>query len=104
MRVPLRVRGRLVGSDRIASMRKIGLAVASLVMLAVPAFARKGMEIYLIDVEGGQSTLFVSPKGESLLVDTGWPGNAFRDADRIVKAAKLAGVKKIDYLVITQFN
>ncbi len=85
-------------------MRKIALGLASLLLLAAPAFARKAMEIYLIDVEGGQSTLFVSPKGESLLVDTGWPGNAFRDANRIVKAAKLAGVKKIDYLVITHFH
>jgi beta-lactamase superfamily II metal-dependent hydrolase len=64
----------------------------------------KPLQIFVIDVEGGQSTLFVTPKGESLLIDTGWPGNAFRDADRIVAACKRAGVKKIDYLVITHFH
>ncbi len=66
--------------------------------------ASKPLEIYVIDVEGGQSTLFVTPKGESLLIDTGWPGNAFRDADRIVAACKRAKVKKIDYLLITHFH
>src|SRR5947209_7191865 len=91
-------------SDRIASMRKIALCLASLLAAVAPAFAKKTMKIYLIDVEGGQSTLFVSPQGESLLVDTGWPGNAYRDANRIVKAAKLAGVKKIDYLLITHYH
>ena len=30
------------------------------------------LEIYFVDVEGGQATLFVTPEGESLLVDTGW--------------------------------
>jgi beta-lactamase superfamily II metal-dependent hydrolase len=66
--------------------------------------AAKPLEIYFIDVEGGQSTLFVSPSGQSLLVDTGWPGNAFRDANRIVDACKKAHVKKINYLLITHFH
>lgn len=66
--------------------------------------ASKPLEIYVIDVEGGQSTLFVTPQGQSLLIDTGWPGNAFRDADRIVAACKRAKVKKIDYLLITHFH
>ena len=60
--------------------------------------------MYFIDVEGGQATLFVSPSGESLLVDTGWPDANGRDADRIVSAAKLAGVKQIDFLVITHYH
>jgi len=60
--------------------------------------------VYFIDVEGGQATLFVSPSGESLLVDTGFPGFGGRDADRIVSAAKLAGVKQIDFLVITHYH
>jgi competence protein ComEC len=66
--------------------------------------APKPLQIYVIDVEGGQSTLFVTPKGESLLIDTGWPGNAYRDADRIVAACKRAGVKKINYLLITHYH
>jgi beta-lactamase superfamily II metal-dependent hydrolase len=66
--------------------------------------AAKNLEIYSIDVEGGQATLFQTPNGESLLVDTGWPGFNNRDADRIAAAAKNAGVKKIDYLVITHYH
>ena len=61
-------------------------------------------EIYVIDVEGGEATLFVSPSGESLLVDSGWPGFDGRDADRILAAAKHAGIKQIDYLVTTHYH
>src|SRR5207249_6114647 len=42
----------------------------------------KALRIYFVDVEGGQSTLFVTPLGESLLIDTGWPDGNGRDADR----------------------
>jgi competence protein ComEC len=66
--------------------------------------AAKNLEVYSIDVEGGQSTLIVSPSGESMLVDTGWAGYNRRDANRILAAAKSAGVKKIDYLVITHYH
>ena len=66
--------------------------------------AARSLEVFSIDVEGGQATLFVSPSGESMLVDTGWAGFNKRDADRIVAAAKLGGVKKIDYLVITHYH
>ncbi len=62
------------------------------------------LRIFFVDVEGGQATLFVSPTHQSLLVDTGWPGNNGRDADRIVAAAKLAGLSKIDYVLITHFH
>ena len=63
---------------------------------------KKALEVYFIDVEGGQSTLFVSPSGQSLLVDTGWAGA--RDAGRIASVAKLAGVSQIDYLVLTHYH
>ncbi len=62
------------------------------------------LEIFCIDVEGGKATLWVSPSGESMLVDTGYAGFNHRDAERIAAAAKAAGVKKIDYLVITHFH
>jgi len=75
----------------------MGAACAS-----VQAQPRKGMDAYFIDVEGGQSTLFVSPSGESLLVDTGWPGT--RDAERIAGVLKLAGIARIDYLVLTHYH
>jgi len=64
----------------------------------------KPLEIYFVDVEGGQATLFVTPEGQSLLIDTGWPGFDGRDADRIVAAAKKAGLSKIDFLLITHFH
>lgn len=70
----------------------------------VAAPAPKPMQIYFIDVEGGQATLVVSPTGQSLLIDAGWPGNEGRDADRIVAAANQAGVKQIDYVLITHYH
>ncbi len=45
-----------------------------------------------------------SPGGQSLLMDTGWPGFNHRDADRIAAAAKKAGIKQIDYLLITHYH
>lgn len=82
------------------------LLLPGLLLLVIPALlpAAKNLEMYSIDVEGGQATLVVSPSGESLLVDAGWAGHNRRDADRILAAAKLAGVKKIDYLVVTHFH
>ncbi len=66
--------------------------------------AAKNLEIYFIDVEGGQSTLFVAPSGETLLMDTGYGGFNGRDPGRIAAAAKAAGVKKIDYLVTSHYH
>jgi beta-lactamase superfamily II metal-dependent hydrolase len=64
----------------------------------------KPLTVYFVDVEGGQSTLFVTPSHQSLLVDTGWPDNDGRDADRILQVAKQAGLDHIDYLLITHFH
>jgi competence protein ComEC len=68
------------------------------------AATSKDLQIYFVDVEGGQATLFVTPAGQSLLIDTGWPDFNGRDADRIVAAAKKASVSKIDYVLITHFH
>jgi competence protein ComEC len=62
----------------------------------------KALDIYYIDVEGGQATLFVSPSGESLLVDTGFPGE--RDTGRIMEAVKAAGLTQIDHLLSTHYH
>jgi competence protein ComEC len=62
------------------------------------------LKIYFVDVEGGQATLIVTPSGQSLLVDAGWPDFSARDADRIVQAAKLAGIQRINYLFVTHFH
>src|SRR5436309_12468348 len=66
--------------------------------------ASKPLRFYFVDVEGGQATLVVSPSGESLLIDTGWPGYEGRDADRILAAAHQAGLKQIDYVLITHYH
>jgi competence protein ComEC len=79
--------------------------LAALLMAAPKARAQsKDLQIYFVDVEGGQATLFVTPTGQSLLIDTGWPDFNGRDADRIVATAKKAGVSKIDYVLITHFH
>jgi competence protein ComEC len=66
--------------------------------------ARTTLDIYFIDVEGGQATLIVSPTGASMMVDAGWPGFNGRDADRIAAAAKQAGLARIDNLVVTHYH
>ena len=78
------------------------IATAAPSSLGMPT--SKELKVYFVDVEGGQATLFVTQAGESLLIDTGWPGNDGRDADRIVAAAKDAGITKIDYVLITHFH
>jgi beta-lactamase superfamily II metal-dependent hydrolase len=74
-------------------------------MLSARAAAAGGktLDIYWIDAEGGGSTLIVTPEGESVLVDTGNPGG--RDAARIRHvAAEVAGLTRIDHVVITHFH
>ncbi len=72
--------------------------------LLAGALSAKNLRIYFIDVEGGQSTLVVTPAGESMVVDVGWPGFNGRDGDRIVKTAKKAGLKQIDYVLATHYH
>ena len=62
----------------------------------------KTLDIYFIDTEGGHSTLYVAPTGESLLMDTGSPGS--RDPDRIMAVIQAAGVKQIDHMVSTHYH
>ena len=81
-------------------------AIIGFVSLSAAAADAKSdkLRVHFIDVEGGQATLFVTPEGESLLIDTGWPENNGRDADRIVAAAKKEGLSKIDYVLITHYH
>lgn len=65
--------------------------------------AKNPLRVYWVDVEGGAATLIVTPAGESILIDTGNPGE--RDPGRINKLAREeAGISKIDHLVITHFD
>jgi competence protein ComEC len=60
------------------------------------------LDIYWNDVEGGGGTLIVTPAGESILIDAGNPG--VRDPGRIAHAAALAGLKRIDFFILTHFH
>jgi competence protein ComEC len=84
-------------------MKRMQAILAGLFILGASALARP-LEIYFIDVEGGQATLVVSPSGQSLLIDAGFTNFSGRDADRIAAAAKNAHVKKIDFVLITHHH
>ncbi len=80
------------------------LSVASISMTSQRQGLRN-LEIYAVDVEGGKSTLVVSPLGESLLIDTGNIGDgAQRDAKRIMAAVSDAGLQRIDHLITTHWH
>ncbi len=82
----------------------LGFSVFALAPLCPAASNPKGLQIYFIDVEGAAATLIVTPSGQSLLIDAGWPGYEGRDADRIIAAAHQAGVKQLDYVMITHYH
>ncbi|WP_246153389.1 ComEC/Rec2 family competence protein [Terriglobus albidus] len=86
--------------------RTAGVLLAGAIATGAALHAQKAapMRIYFIDVEGGQSTLFVMPDHTSLLVDTGFPSNGGRDSQRIVDTAKKAGVSRIDYVLLTHYH
>src|SRR5579862_2003515 len=103
--------------------KKLPLLVSMIFFLPLSAVhgqqpaQKKPLDIYFMDTEGGQATLFVSPSGQSMLVDTGFPGNQgaatpaesnapgiTRDADRIMAVLKTANVNVLDYVVITHFH
>jgi competence protein ComEC len=89
-------------------MRSILTLTFPLLIAATLAIAqtRPTLDIYVIDVEGGNATLFVSPAKESLLIDTGNAGAvaAVRDANRIMDAIKDAGLTQIDHLITTHWH
>jgi beta-lactamase superfamily II metal-dependent hydrolase len=66
--------------------------------------ARRAMDLYFIDVEGGAATLIVTPAGESVLIDAGWSDFDGRDAKRIREAMRQAGISAIDHLISTHYH
>jgi len=86
-------------------MRLIRIAVIVLLMVSALS-AAKTLDMYMIDVEGSKAFLLVSPSGQSMLIDAGIPGSEQngRDTDRIMEACKAAGVKQIDYMVVTHYD
>jgi beta-lactamase superfamily II metal-dependent hydrolase len=81
-------------------------------MICLGAFCRgqafKGaggqLKVYFTDVEGGQATLFITPAGQSLLIDTGWGDNDGRDQERIASVMKDAAISRLDYVLITHYH
>lgn len=100
-------------SGRTLSIVKPVMLALALVM--APAQATKTLDLYFIDVEGGQSTLIVTPAGQTMLVDAGFPSTGTfssrpgdpakaRDPQRVLAVATHAGVSRIDYLLATHFH
>ena len=87
-------------------LRRLAFSVLGVALFgggADPVAAKtRSLEIYWVDVEGGGATLIVTPAGESVLVDAGFPGE--RDAGRIHKVAKEVGLERIDHLVVTHYH
>jgi competence protein ComEC len=71
---------------------------------AAAAQERDALQIYVVDVEGGNAVLFVTPSGESVLIDTGNLNGAERDAGRIMDAARDAHLTQIDHLILTHYH
>jgi beta-lactamase superfamily II metal-dependent hydrolase len=90
------------------TMRAIkALLTITLVVCSVSGQSRndRPLDIYVVDVEGGNAVLFVTPAGESVLIDSGNGGAAAaRDADRIMAAVREAGIKQIDHLITTHYH
>jgi len=90
-------------------------AVCAILFISACTTTSGPLDVYFIDVEGGKATLLISPEGETLLIDAGYPGkgkvdpvpgdpNSARDAQRIMAAANDANVSRIDYLLVSHFH
>ncbi|HWA20903.1 MAG TPA: MBL fold metallo-hydrolase [Caulobacterales bacterium] len=91
----------------------IAACVAAGAIASTASAAEATLKMVSLDMEGGGGTLFVTPEGKSLLIDTGSTprdsapvrlDGAKSDVDRILAAASALGVKKIDYLIITHYH
>lgn len=98
----------------------LGAAALAVAVLPAPvtATAASPLRVIMVDVEGGAATLYITPEGRSILIDTGWPAGIggprpvpgqpaaqpFNSAERIVAAARAAGLHRIDYLIVTHYH
>lgn len=85
-------------------------AILALAILGCAASATAGakdgrLDLYFIDVEGGAATLLITPAGESMLIDSGYPDNQGRDLNRIIHVAReIAGLRQIDHSVVSHWH
>jgi competence protein ComEC len=91
-----------MGTNRsIASRFIVKALVVSLALVALSApSAAQTLRIYHIDVNQADATLFVSPSGNTMLVDAG----TRHDRDEIKRVMDLAGVTDIDHFVCTHYH
>jgi len=94
-----------------SSAIRVSLAFSAVLMLnlagrSLPADEKDGrLDIYFIDVEGGAATLLVTPAGESVLIDSGYPDNGNRDRDRVLKVLRdVAGRKDLDHACVSHWH
>lgn len=80
------------------------ILIAAFVILSCAPALPATLDMWVIDTEGGKALLVVSPSGQSLLIDTGFPGFNNRDTTRILEACQAAGVKKLDILLTTHYD
>ena len=73
-------------------------------LLACRVSAADTLDIYVVDTEGGKAVILLTPDGETMLVDAGYPTPDDRDTSRIVEAAQAAGIKQFDYIVVTHYD
>jgi competence protein ComEC len=88
-------------------MKRLAATATAIFALTSAPMAQRGtpakpLEIYVVDTEGGKAALWVAPSGQTLLIDSGNPGN--RDLDRLMAAIADAGVKQIDFLISTHYH
>src|SRR3954467_13465105 len=87
--------------------RKILMALLAGAAMATPAMAQRddALQMVSIDVEGGGGTLFVTPHGKSVMIDSGNPERGDHpNSENNEKPVKQLGLKKIDYLIITHYH
>jgi len=90
-------------------MKRAALILLTTLVLCIPLAAQRGaataskpVQVYVLDTEGGKAALWISPTGQSLLIDSGNPGA--RDLDRIMAAVSDAGLRQIDFLISTHYH
>lgn len=98
-------------SEKETAMKRLGTFCLPAILFAAICIttvqsqsSKRPLEIFYVDVEGGASTLIITPAGESILVDAGWPGFESRDAKRIEMAMKAANISQIDHLIVTHYH
>lgn len=90
-------------------LKKNALIGAVTLLLSLPASAAD-LKIVSVDIDGGAATIYLTPEGQSLLVDSGsspGPANLSQsenDSLRIVAAAKKLGITRFNHVLTTHYH